>query len=97
VAAAIALEPRLGHRAPRWLLGLGDASYSVYLTHGLTLPALGVLVAHLNPRSGAQAWALLLALVVCCALVGEATYRLVERPITRWFQGRRRTAVPAQN
>jgi peptidoglycan/LPS O-acetylase OafA/YrhL len=95
VCGAVVLEGRMGRSAPRWLMELGDASYSIYLTHGLALPALGYLVMHITLRSTLQYWAMLFALIVCCALVGEATYRLVELPITRWFKGRRRTAVPA--
>jgi peptidoglycan/LPS O-acetylase OafA/YrhL len=95
VCGAVALEDRVGRSAPGWLLELGDASYSIYLTHGLALPALGYLVTRITPRSTLQYCALLFALVVCCALVGEAAYRLVELPITRWFKGRRHTAVLA--
>jgi peptidoglycan/LPS O-acetylase OafA/YrhL len=99
VCGAVALEAHIGRSAPAWLLELGDASYSVYLTHGLALPALGIALTHLAPPaaplSALRHSALLVALVLCCALAGEATYRLVERPITDWFKGRRHTAVPA--
>jgi exopolysaccharide production protein ExoZ len=42
VAGAVSLEPLVAP-APRWLLTLGDASYSIYLSHGFVLPALGLL------------------------------------------------------
>jgi peptidoglycan/LPS O-acetylase OafA/YrhL len=95
VCGAVALEGRIGRISPTWLLELGDASYSIYLTHGLALPALGIVLVHLLPHSGFQTNVLLCTLVVCCTLVGEVTYRLVEKPITNWFKDRRSTAVPA--
>jgi len=96
VGGAVALERRLGQRSPRWLLELGDASYSIYLMHGLALPAIGVALAHVPPGLAVETGALLFGIVVCCTAAGWLTYRLVERPITRWFKGRRRTAVPVQ-
>ena len=43
VAGAVSLEPFVAPALPRWLLTLGDASYSIYLSHGFLLPALGLL------------------------------------------------------
>jgi peptidoglycan/LPS O-acetylase OafA/YrhL len=95
VCGAVALEGRIGLRAPAWLLELGDASYSIYLTHGLVLPAFGIWLSHAGRAFSTQRYALLCGLVVCCTMVGEAAYRVIELPITRWFKGRRHTAVPA--
>jgi peptidoglycan/LPS O-acetylase OafA/YrhL len=77
------------------LLELGDASYSIYLTHGFVLPLCGAILLRLpHGLLGAKA-ALLVGMLVLSALVGDVVYRTVELPMTRWFQGRRRTAVPA--
>lgn len=99
VFSAIALEDRLGSYSPRWALELGDASYSIYLIHTFTLPALGVWILRWPALWGAH-WPaeILLAvfvLVVLSALSGEAVYRAIERPLMQWFKGRRRTAIPA--
>ena len=84
VAGAVFLER--GRRLPdlkplRWI---GDASYSIYLTHVLTLPVLAVLweAAGLVP-SGAFIIACLLASV----LGGLVTYHLVERPLLLAMRG----------
>jgi peptidoglycan/LPS O-acetylase OafA/YrhL len=93
VAAAVALEPHLGRRVPRWLLEIGDASYSMYLVHGFVLPLVIVAAAHYG---GAYVLPLtLLFSVIASTLVAEIAYRVIERPITQKLKGRRRTAVPA--
>jgi peptidoglycan/LPS O-acetylase OafA/YrhL len=94
VAAALALEPHLGRRTPKWLLEIGDASYSIYLVHGFVLPLALMPFAHLDGRPYALPLALLSSVIVS-ALAGEFAYRLIERPVTQWFKGRRHTAVPA--
>jgi exopolysaccharide production protein ExoZ len=95
VWAAIALEYRWGYLAPGWMLELGDASYSIYLTHGLVLPVVGMAMVHGTTRSDPVRWAILFAIVVLCVISGELTYRFIELPITRWFKGRRKTAIHA--
>ena len=95
VAGALTLESRWGARSPRWLLELGDASYSIYLIHTFALPAVGLLLSRLrHPWAGEIAMSVIVAVVLSTA-AGELTYRLVELPMTRWFKGRRRTSVPA--
>ncbi len=94
VAGAVMLEHRWGTRSPRWALALGDASYSIYLVHTFTLPAIGLWLARWPHR-----WPGEIALAICVSMVlsalsGMLLYRLVERPMTAWFKGRRGTAVP---
>ena len=94
VTGALILERAWGAHSPRWMLELGDASYSVYLTHTFALPLVGLLIERLHPAWHAVGWAMLLS-IVTSALAGDAVYRLVERPTVAWFKGRRQTAVPA--
>ena len=94
VAAAVRLEPLLGPKAPRWFLELGDASYSVYLVHGFVLPLFAEILSHTRTDWPGVLFVSLLAMLVATGLAGDAVYRLVELPMTRWFKGRRRTAVP---
>lgn len=95
VLGALALEEPVGRLTPRWLLELGDASYSIYLTHGFVLPVCAAVLLRLPQGILGAKWVILAALLALSALVGDLVYRLVELPITRWFKGRRRTAVPA--
>ena len=89
--ATVQLEPRIGSHIPRWLLLLGDASYSIYLTHA---PLMGLWTfllkrAHVlvfgrvlwQDDAIAMAFSLLLS-----AIVGVLTYLAVERPLNQFVQ-----------
>jgi exopolysaccharide production protein ExoZ len=99
VFGALALEPA---REPFYLKPfgvLGDASYSLYLTHILVIATVIRLV-------GTQSLALVLLLSFLLAVaVGVACFHLVERPAMRWLRRRpprwarpapRRVAQPAE-
>ena len=100
VAGGLSMEKRWGRHSPRWLLELGDASYSIYLVHTFALPAVGLLL--LKVWHGWEgpfrfSYGFLLAHVTAALLstvAGLLAYWFVEMPMTRWFKGRRRTAVP---
>jgi exopolysaccharide production protein ExoZ len=86
VAGAVALEPVLARRLPRLLLILGDASYSIYLTHGLVIPAVWLVVRRLGISEGASLAAMTIGGLVACAIAGWLTYVVVERPIIALFR-----------
>ncbi len=88
VAGAVSLEARIGASLPRWLLAMGDASYSIYLTHGLALPVVGLAVIRLHSTAPAVE---VLTVVVCLAVasvLGWLVYVSVERPMTAWLKAR---------
>lgn len=78
-----ALNLPLGNRPNRWLQTLGDASYSIYLTHIFTLGALRVIWTRLFPLppslEAASLW--LLASLLTCAVAGLFCYWWVEKPV----------------
>jgi exopolysaccharide production protein ExoZ len=83
----------------RWpaLETLGNASYSIYLTHVFTLAAVTVSVGHLGlPAKLAGATLAMALAMLACTAVGVAVYRWVELPLTalmrRHFDGRRKSA-----
>ena len=90
VAAAVALESSVGSYLPRWVLNLGNSSYSLYLSHPFLVAALGMVMIRLHVY-GAHAWipAVLSSLVVC-SLAGEVIYRSLEFPMLRFFASKRR-------
>jgi exopolysaccharide production protein ExoZ len=95
VTAAVDLEERFGRRAPRWALEIGNASYSIYLTHTFALPVLASLMLHLrSPIWRTMAPTILLGLLVSVAS-GVLVYRLVELPVIHFFRMRRVAAVGA--
>ena len=74
---------------------LGDISYSLYLTHVLTLSLLGRLWAPWA-RDGVWDNAVMLAVLVAGSVaVAAAAYYAVERPLIRWFRRRRAPRVPS--
>lgn len=97
VLGALALEARWGRRSPRWLLLLGDASYSIYLVHTLVLPAIGLGVARIARPWPDEIPMALMVSVILSALAGVAVYRWIERPMLNWVRGWRQTAVPVVN
>ncbi len=86
LAGAVALE-RWGWvvRSPLWLL-LGDASYSIYLTHPFVTQVVEKMAQRLNAH-GLLACVLLAFAVAGSCIVGVVVYRTVERPL--WHLARR--------
>jgi peptidoglycan/LPS O-acetylase OafA/YrhL len=86
----LAMFVRIGKpRSWNWsLLILGDASYSIYLTH----PFLILTMAWFWKVSGTGSdlptyvWGVLM--VAMAVVVGVVTFYLIERPMTRWLQAR---------
>lgn len=89
----------VGRKHPRrdggypMLMALGDASYSIYLTHIFTLGLLRVVWVKLVPvASMSSSVALLVVSMALCAIAGWLCYRFVERPVTRWL-GKHRLVI----
>ena len=82
----IASPRELGRRQFPVFLALGDASYSIYLSHLFTLGALRVIWVRVVPHASlASSVAFMTAALIICAAAGWLCYRFVERPITvRW-------------
>jgi exopolysaccharide production protein ExoZ len=83
VAGAVSLEPFVATALQRWLLTLGDASYSIYLSHGFVLPALGLLFARFAwPGPWTEGLAITLCLVFG-SVIGWGVFILIETPMLR--------------
>jgi len=81
VAGAVSLEPVVAAALPHWMLALGDASYSIYLSHGFVLPTLMLLIGrHVSPGLWTEAVTIILCLVAS-SIAGWVLYRLVENPM----------------
>jgi peptidoglycan/LPS O-acetylase OafA/YrhL len=81
VAGAVSLERRVAIMLPRWLLVLGDASYSIYLTHGFVVPVIGLAFVHSHWSSLAAEAVAVVACLFASSIVGTLVYGAVERPI----------------
>jgi exopolysaccharide production protein ExoZ len=94
VVASVSLERDLGPSVPRWLSILGNASYSLYLSHGFFLATLGASLVYLHLSGRTVELATTLVGVIGSSLVGVALYRVVEKPMLAAFKrGRRKHAA----
>ena len=99
VLGAVMLELEGRVLASRLARFLGDASYSIYLTHGMVLSAFTRLWAKLLPPAISGSFVLFcLAGFVVAAIAGSAIYLLVEKPLGRVAKNlfrSRRSLAPA--
>ena len=83
--AVVALEPHVNFRRVWPALLIGDASYSIYLTHVLVLPPVITRLRTLAMPPIAQ-WTTWLGVLASGVVVGVLVWRLVELPLTRAVQ-----------
>jgi exopolysaccharide production protein ExoZ len=83
VAGAISLESFAAATLPCWILALGDASYSIYLSHGFVLPTLMLLIGRLvSPGLWAEGLTIILCLTTS-SIAGWILFRFIENPVLR--------------
>jgi exopolysaccharide production protein ExoZ len=90
------LHPMFRERKNKLLLALGDASYSIYLTHPFVLASITVLWLMITP-SVVTSIAVMALVILGCAGFGWTFYRYIERPMTQVLRHRVRhlAAVPS--
>jgi exopolysaccharide production protein ExoZ len=89
VLGAVHLPLSRGSRLWRWAIALGDASYSIYLTQFLVLPAAALVLGHLLGHAGGpvEQGVFVTGLVGASLAGGIGTYYMVERPVLRALKG----------
>ncbi len=92
LAAALSLEDSIGRRLPLSILLIGDASYSIYLTHGFVLPVVARLFEALPWAGGRQMLPIVLVSLALCLGAGWIFYLWVELPLIHFFHRRRMPA-----
>ena len=75
---------------PRWLDGLGDASYAMYLWHVPVLTALGLITLRLHITNVGMHAVTVAAFFVAIAFAGRVIFRFIERPMTSALNRRAR-------
>ena len=83
IAGLFVREPRT--RIGRLLIAVGDASYSIYLTHAFVMTAYASVIKH-HVLRGMPRGAEMLVPIVVSLVIGMATYRLIERPANEWLK-----------
>ena len=97
VAGFLSLDGRRVIRFPRLSIAIGDASYSLYLSHQFVMLAVGKTWAFLGFGVMLPVWAMIAILMVAPIVFGLMAYRWLERPTTRYLNRlwRQRTTVLA--
>jgi exopolysaccharide production protein ExoZ len=85
-----ALSPRFREWQSSLLLALGNASYSIYLTHLFALGFLRWVWTRTEaPQIGyASAWFFMVLALLFASMAGWLVHRWVEQPLTLWLTGR---------
>jgi peptidoglycan/LPS O-acetylase OafA/YrhL len=96
VLGAVSLEPLVARKLPRWMLTLGDASYSIYLSHGFVLPALMLVIGSVVSPG---LWTEMLTIILCLLLssiAGWAVFLWIENPMLRILRPQARSNISRQ-
>jgi len=88
VMGALGLEKDWGKAVPRFLITLGNSSYSLYLSHFLGLHAMGIIWKGLGLNQIVPDAVFAVILVSVCVIYAALTYRLVEHHIINWILGK---------
>jgi exopolysaccharide production protein ExoZ len=89
VYALVAIEKSSGGRLPGWLIAIGDASFSIYLSHLLVIACIGRIWEASGLVGAYTNGMVLIAMFVAALVTGIASFRLIERPLlnfTRRFE-----------
>jgi len=82
-------------RIPEWLVNIGNASYSIYLSHVLVLSALGRVF--FQPSfSYTENIAVILILIVTSIICGHLSYKFIEQPILKSFRSKSKPYITAK-
>ncbi len=97
--ASVLGEGSIGRYVPRFGVEVGEASYSLYLTHGFVLPVIGVVLGKAGLKGEVLGATIVVSCVVVSTAVGLVVYRVIEKPATEWLRkhvdDRRRTNLAA--
>ena len=86
VYGAVAIESRKSLSAGNPLVAIGDWSYSLYLTHMLTLNAGAILLRQFTNDTIYDNPLVLMILITVCIIVSAISYKCFEQPTTRLFK-----------
>jgi peptidoglycan/LPS O-acetylase OafA/YrhL len=86
IVAAASMFPRDSFRNARQLIHLGDASYSIYLTHAFATLAIGTIIRHYVFIHSVSPDLIILAGSAATVWLCALTYPLIEQPILSRFR-----------
>ncbi|HBE92444.1 MAG TPA: acyltransferase [Gammaproteobacteria bacterium] len=90
VYGVVAMEMKSGRQFTGWLKIIGDASYSIYLSHLLVISAMGRIWSTIWQQGLLDNGVAMMAILLMVLIVGIISYRFLERPLmrlTRRYEG----------
>jgi exopolysaccharide production protein ExoZ len=79
VYAALLFESKNAALLPRWIRSIGDASYSIYLSHILVLHAIGKIWRTIATEGYIDNILMMIAMITAVIITGFLSYNLIER------------------
>ena len=86
VYGAVASELRGALGFPKWLVAVGDASYSIYLSHILVLSLLGRVWYRLGQKGLYDNIFVFVCMLLLVVVYGHLSYLYIEKPLIRGFR-----------
>jgi peptidoglycan/LPS O-acetylase OafA/YrhL len=90
---AVCVAEWRGRIAPRWMIQIGNASYSIYLGHELALFATRYVSWQLGVSTPVGGWLTILAALLATIGIGLVSYRFFERPATVFLHEQIKSAL----
>ncbi|MDR2696341.1 MAG: hypothetical protein LBC79_08200, partial [Deltaproteobacteria bacterium] len=78
-----------GYNIPKFLIFFGDASYTLYLSHYVTLPGIGKISAWTGLHKALPPDAQILLYTAACIVLGCVLYMTTEKPLLNRLKARR--------
>ena len=89
VASCIFLEKETGWRVPKMFVFLGDTSYTLYLSHYITLPGMGKASAMVGLHTILPPDILIILYTAACIVLGCVLYVTTEKPLLHYCRNKR--------
>ena len=85
LASVVALEPSLPPFVNGWPRWLGDASYAIYLSQGVTLAVGNRILDHIPSGNDMGMLSILTGMLLATAAAGIVIHRVIEKPLMTWL------------
>lgn len=84
VCALVSMEKNSKWQLPSWLVLIGDASYSVYLSHTLVFAAIWRIWGEFGVAGSLGNGIVLVTMFFSSLVIGKASFQLIERPLLKF-------------
>lgn len=97
VFSLVNIEREMGQKLPNWLILIGNASFSIYLSHFLVISALGRIWGSGSIKNPWMNFTALLTIFLSAIAIGILSYQRLERPLLRFTRRFEKVVVGNKN